>query len=262
MKKSIYILFILLAIALILVLSMAKMRSAKAQPQIYYQLRETKDSLIKIGMIGDSWASFALQYQFNNYMDSLLCSHNIKSKTYIKGAPGAKTKQIYLNIFSEDSTKSTKCILQQRLHYCIVSGGINDLHGQYGEAYYRYHLLLIIKTLLHYNIKPIILEIPYFYNQEQYKVYSFSRQTAYRILSLANSHRLQTDNLLRYRKEITQALKKEQLLDKIIYISTDSILKNNKSLYIDNMHINKEGYHLLGNRIVQQIIKDMDIFLP
>lgn len=260
MKKIIYILLILSIAGLITIFAAAKIRSSKVQPQTYYKLPPPQDSLIKIGMIGDSWASFALQYQFNNYVDSLLSNHNIQSRTYIKGYPGAKIKQIYMNMFSEDSTKSTKCILQQRLHYCIVSGGINDLHGQYGEEYYRYHLLLIIKTLLHYNIKPIILEIPYFYNQEQYKVYSFSRQTAYRILSLANSHRLQTDNLLRYREEITQALKNEHLLDKVIYISTDSILKNNKNLYIDNMHINKEGYDLLGDRIVQQIIKDMNIF--
>lgn len=262
MKKSIYILLTLTAAGMIVVFATAKMRSAKARTQTCYELNAPQDSLIRIGMIGDSWASFALQYQFDDYTDSLLYRCHIKSKTYIKGTPGAKSGEIYLNMFSDNPSHGTKFILQKRPHYCIVSSGINDLHGQYGEEYYKYHLLLIIKTLLHYNIKPVILEIPCFYQREQYKLYPFAKQTAYRVLSLINSCNIRTDNLPHYREAIVQALKKEQLFDKIIYLSTDAILKNQRDLYTDNMHISKEGYHLLGNKIVQEITRDMHKFLP
>lgn len=263
MKKSIFIWIILLVAVLIVGFTMAKIRSTKAQPQTYYKINTQNDgSSLQIGMIGDSWASIASQYNFNNYLDSLLYQNHIKSETHIKGNPGAKTKSIYLNLFSNDSTESFKYIIEKRLSYCIVTCGINDLYGQYGEEYYKHNLLLIIKALLHYNIKPIIIEIPYFFIQEQYKTYSFTRQSAYQILSLINSHNLQIDNFLCYREAIVTALKKEQLWDKIIYISTDSILKNNRNLYTDNMHINKRGYHLLGDIIVQQITSDIDNILP
>lgn len=263
-RKTIYIGIFLLATIFTAGILLAKMRSKKAQPQTYYSINDIPhdSATIRIGMIGDSWASIALQYGFNDYLDSLLHEQDIPSETLIKGIPGAKTKAIYLNLFSEKASESFKYIIQHRPQYCIVSAGINDLHGQYGEEYYKHNLLLIIKALLHYDIKPIILEIPYFYNLEQYKVYGFPRRSAYRMLSLIHSCNFRMDNLLHYRKSLVEALKKEQLEDRIIYISTDSILQNKKDLYTDNMHINKEGYHLLGVAIVQQITNDIDKKLP
>lgn len=258
MKNVIHIVGFLFIITIIFGGVMITQRLSKARLQTYYEIAEEKnDSILKIGIIGDSWASQALQYKFDEYIDSSLYCHNIKSKTYIKGEPGAKTKGIYLNMFSEDSLFSTKHIIQKHPQYCIILGGINDLHGQYGDQYYRHHLLLIIKTLLHYKIKPVIIEIPFFYNQEQYKLYSYTRQTGYRILSLLTSSDIYEPSILLYRKTIAKSISFNRLMDKVIYISTDSILKNSKNLYIDNMHINRQGYYQLGEIIIQQILNDI-----
>lgn len=258
MKYATYIAGVLSIITTILGGVMIARRLSKANPQTYYEIAEDKnDSVLKIAIIGDSWASQASQYKLDEYMDSLLYVHNIKSKTYIKGEPGAKSKTIYLNMFSEDSIFSTKYIIQKQPQYCIIFGGINDLHGQYGDEYYMHHLLLIINTLLHYNIKPIIIEIPFFYNQEQYKLYSYTKQTGYKILSLLTSSHIYENSILLYRNTIVKSLSSNKLTDKVIYISTDSILKDNKNLYADNMHINQKGYDQLGEIIIQQIINNI-----
>lgn len=258
MKYIIYTVGVLFIIITISGGVMITKRLSEAKPQTYYEITEEKnDSTIEIGIIGDSWASQALQYNLDEYIDSSLYSHHIKSKTYIKGEPGAKTKAIYLNMFSEDSLFSTKPIIKKRPQYCIVFGGINDLHGQYGDKYYMHHVLLIMQTLLYYKIKPVIIEIPFFYNQEQYKLYPYTRQIGYRILSLLTSSDIYESPLLLYRNAIEKSILSNKLTDKVIYLSTDSILKNNKNLYTDNMHINQQGYYQLGKIITQQIFNDI-----
>lgn len=258
MKYVIYIAGGLFIITTIFLGVMVSQRLSKANPQTYYEIAEEKnDSILRIAIIGDSWASQASQNKLDEYMDSLLYGHSIKSKTYIKGEPGAKTKTIYLNMFSKDSLFGTKHIIKKHPQYCIVFGGINDLHGQYGDKYYMHHLLLIINTLIHYNIKPVIIEIPFFYNQEQYKLYSYKRQVEYKILSLLTSSNIHENSILLYRNAIVKSMSSNKLTDKVIYILTDSIFKENKNLYSDNMHINRQGYDLLWKVIIQQILNDI-----
>lgn len=211
----------------------------------------SEDSIIRIGILGDSWAYNSVIFNFPYYIDSLLNNKQIKSYTsLIKGLPGAKSKDIYIwlkkNIL-DDPLKGYK--------YCILFCGLNDLHGQYGNNYYSQHTMYIIDYLLKHKVKPIIFEIPFTYHLNQYKTYPLWKRYAYTILSLITSKNVDLDNLYNYRYAIEKTIDKINN-DSIIYIKTDKYIDGTQNLYLDNIHINDRGYEYLGTIIFQTILKD------
>lgn len=210
------------------------------------------DSILRIGIIGDSWAVNFHKLNFGNYMDSLFIASGITSETFLLyGKNGIKTKDIYRNLIYNNHVKEK---LNSNMDYCIVFGGINDLHGQYGPEYYSKHIESMIIYLLNHKITPIIIEIPDTYYLEQYKLYPLWKRMSYRILSLYTNGSTNLDNINKYRAAIKHIIA-NHFEDKMIYIQTDTIFNLQKSLYIDNMHINQSGYILLGNLIKKEILR-------
>ena len=66
------------------------------------------DSTITIAVIGDSWAAYSMKYHFNKMIDNELLHYGIKASTLISGMPGAKTSQIYCNMFDDSTEVGTK----------------------------------------------------------------------------------------------------------------------------------------------------------
>lgn len=121
----------------------------------FYSVSVDNDTtLTTIGIIGDSWVA-------GGKLDSLLhiglLDKGFKNKILSSGHSGAKSKLIYQNLFDEKGNEhSSKFLIENRPDYCIVIAGVNDAASQIGGHFYSYHMSLIIKTLLHYKIKPII----------------------------------------------------------------------------------------------------------
>ena len=101
-----------------------------------------EDSIIKIIIIGDSWAENAKEYKMPQILDSILNINNIACNIIAKGQYGATSRDIYINL----------CTEIEKFNYlpdiAIVSCGINDSHGQYGSNFYAYHTSLILQKLL------------------------------------------------------------------------------------------------------------------
>lgn len=208
------------------------------------------DSILKIGIIGDSWAVNANRYLFGKYIDSLYNLENIKSNTfYIYGLNGSKSKDIYQNLIDNQLINQHK----MKFDYCIVFAGINDLHGQYGAEFYSYHIKQIINYLLNRHITPIIIEIPNFDILEQYKLYPLWKFTLYKLLSLYTSGNIHANNIQKYRSSFENIINNKNINNSIIYIKTDSIFMGKNDLFTDYMHINHFAYKELGNLIKKEI---------
>ncbi|MCQ2222854.1 MAG: SGNH/GDSL hydrolase family protein [Bacteroidaceae bacterium] len=244
-KNKIAVAFALLLLAAAAYIVISR-RTSKAEIQTYFVVPhpQRNDSLSMVAIIGDSWAFRAKDVIPGAFphLSFLIC-----------GQPGAKSRDIYLNLFSDKEPWGTKSIIARRPSYCIVFAGINDVHGQYGADYYSHHMLLIIEALLHYNITPVIIDIPHFYNDVQYTKYPLYKQFAYKVLQLIHGEALVEDQIQVYHNALKNELKKHNKEHSIILIEADNVLKNNLDLFDDNMHLNDKGYILLFTSILDNI---------
>jgi hypothetical protein len=135
-------------------------RFSYSENLIYYTIPPNKDSCLTIGLIGDSWVS-------NHRLDSLLhcelLEKGYESKIISSGHEGGNTKLVYQKIFREDGQEySSKFVIENQPDYCIVIAGTNDASTQMGGGFYAHHITQIVKTLLHYHIKPVLVSCPEF----------------------------------------------------------------------------------------------------
>ncbi|MBE6282256.1 MAG: SGNH/GDSL hydrolase family protein [Bacteroides sp.] len=257
MKLKYHFLHFVLFIIIILLMGIyhieKRISLATRNKTLYYQ-KIPKDTILSIGIIGDSWAYNSHTYNMELFIDSILTQNKIYSHIVTRGKKGAKSKDLYQ--FLTDSNNHQHNINNQ-FDYCIIYIGINDLHGQYGATYYIHHTSLIINHLLKRNIKPILIEIPYFYNESQYDKYPFWKIFCYRMLSLYTNRNFDLDNLNLYRRKMEIYMNDNFINNNIIYIKTDTILKHNPSFYTDDMHINELGYKALYTNILKEILIDI-----
>lgn len=223
-----------------------------AEVQDYYEIpKKTSDSL-KIGIIGDSWVG---RYHFDELIEQKLAERGIKAEILASSHPGATSKMIYENMFKEKSEAfSSRFIIEQQPKYCIVIAGVNDSSRHIGKEYYAEHLILITKALLHYQITPIIMEIPNFGiedNQRQKKTLSRYGNAISESLSGG-----QINNISEYRNELIKKLKENHLYDKVILFNPDKAeigYNENINLYWDSLHLNEQGYEKLSNSLAEKI---------
>jgi len=221
----------------------------------YYIPNRQHDSITRIAIIGDSWAYRAKQMGAEARIDSLFRQKGVRASTHISGQPGAKTSDIYQNLFSYQEPFGTRTLIEERPQYCIIFAGINDLHGQYGADYYAHHMQIILEFLIGHRITPIVIEIPAFDNESQYEKYNFTKRLCYRLLSFIKNFTFSLDNLEKYRNALECMIEEQDMLDKCIIIQTDSIFKGQIEYYDDSMHLNNKGYESLTNNIAFQLIK-------
>ena len=134
---------------------------------------------------------------------------------------------------------------------------MNDEVGQVGKRFYAHHMIMIIETLLHYKIKPIIVELPAVGIEEATNEMGFVKKIRNIIFAYFNNNG-EINNTKTYRKELNVELKNEGLLDKIIYIDFDKVCTdyaNHKELYRNTCHLSKKGNEKLSRIIVEEIRK-------
>jgi lysophospholipase L1-like esterase len=224
----------------------------------YFAASKNKSNFLTIGIIGDSWVS---NNNLDNYLHELLLKKGLNNKIISSGNSSAKSKLIYQNIY-KDSTEafSSKSIINANPDYCIVVAGVNDAAGQLGAKFYAHHMHLIIKTLLHYNITPIVVELPEIGIIEYTNNTNLIYRLRYKLSAIFNNNG-EIDNIKTYRKSLKDLLLRNKLLDKIIFVDYDKICpdyKNCKSLYKkDGLHLNTIGNKVLSETIVEKLIEEV-----
>jgi hypothetical protein len=119
---------------------------------------------------------------------------------------------------------------------------------------------LIIKTLLHYKIKPIIVSCPEFGINEsinQMNVLSKRRN----IISAYFNNNGEIDNIKTYRKILAEELYSENLIDSVILIEFGNVCSDyNKcpELYINPSHLSKKGNKILCQVITNKLIAEIN----
>lgn len=259
MKKKIKIISIGVITIIILTFSwylIDRFSYSKVLP--YYSVTADNDTTLTIGIIGDSWVA-------GGKLDSLL--HNglllkgFNNKILSSGHPGAKSKLIYQNLFEEKGNgHSSKFIIENRPDYCIVIAGVNDAASQIGGHFYSYHMSLIIKTLLHYKIKPIIVSCPEFGIRESIDDMNVLSKNKNLISAYFNNNG-EIDNIKTYRKILAEELDSENLRDSVILIDFDNVCSDyNKcpELYANSSHLSKKGNEILSQIIIYELIRKIN----
>jgi hypothetical protein len=225
-------------------------RFSYANEQIYYQVNEiNQDTTLTVGIIGDSWVAGK---KLDSLLHQELLKNGLNNKIVSSGHPGAKSKLIYQNLFENNEDEhSSKFIIEDKPDYCIVIAGVNDAGSQIGKKYYAFHMIQIINTLLHYEIKPIIVSLPEFDVEKTIDDMNILSKTR-NIISAKINNAGKIDNISTYRNFLTSELSKNNLTDSIILIDFDKVCpdySNCKDYYANPSHLSK-----LGNKKLCKII--------
>ena len=260
MKKKIY--YILLVFVLFLgagALYIYKKRSY-AERREYYPVQDNskKDSVLKIGIIGDSWVG---RTDLDKKMQKFFSEKGIEAEFIALSHPGALSKEIYEDMFKEKNEEfSSKFVIESKPDYCIVIAGVNDVARHIGKKYYADHMILIINTLLHYKIKPIVVEVPNFGVEDVQKYKNVFSRCTNAVSEAIDGDEVNDNNVSAYRETLNEELKKNDLLDKIILFDSDKInkdYKNNKILFSDPLHLNERGYEVFIKALSEDIIEEI-----
>jgi hypothetical protein len=223
----------------------------------FYSETVDNDTTLTIGIIGDSWVAGG---KLDSILNNELLERGFKNKILSSGHPGAKSKLIYQNLFEENGNEhSSKIIVENRPDYCIVIAGVNDAGSQIGGHFYSYHMIQIIKTLLHYKVKPIIVSCPEFGIKESIgnmNVLSKNRN----VISAYFNNNGEIDNIKTYRKILAEDLVSENLKDSVILIDFDNVCPEyNKCLeyYANPSHLSVKGNEKFVQVIIDELIKEL-----
>lgn len=223
-----------------------------------YIIKQPKDNILRIGMIGDSWAYLHHSKQMDFFLRKHLARRLKKPVSVIsKGRNGEITREIYKYMFS-DGIDGTRSIIENGLDYCIISAGINDACKNLGVKQYTYHYRLIINFLLSNNICPIVIEIP------NANVWDSQFNKPIKEVAVDYIRSIMTNSPMydceKYRNELRYKLVEDGLMKSIIYIPLSewngTELKISKELSLtDQIHLNQKGYEKLDSSIINAIIK-------
>ncbi|MGI4020892.1 MAG: SGNH/GDSL hydrolase family protein [Janthinobacterium lividum] len=256
MKKARLVGLVLIIIFIFITAGYLVNRFSYAKELPFYSVNVKKDSVLTIGIIGDSWVAGK---KLDSVIHYTLLANKINNKVFSSGQGGAKSKIIYQNLFKKKTDlNSSKNVIENRPDYCIVIAGVNDALGQVGKEFYTHHLIMIIKTLLHYNIKPIVVELPeigIIEATDQMGFFKKGRNIIYAYFTDAG----ELDNIYTYRNELKKMLLEQHLNNSIIYIDFNRVCTNYKEcleLYVNPSHLSRRGNIKLGKIIANDIIKN------
>lgn len=218
----------------------------------YYVIPEDIDTTLTIGIIGDSWVDGR---KLDTILYDALLEYGIKSKVISSGCPGAKSKLIYQKLSKENDEYSSQFIIEKSPDYCIVIGGVNDAGSQIGSHYYSYHMIQIIKTLLHYDIKPVVVSLPEFDVEDVIDNMNVLSRTRNIISAQLNNDGI-IDNINIYRQVFNEALEQEIFKDSILIIDFDKVCPDYSQcpeLYANSSHLSKMGNEKLVDAIAEEL---------
>ena len=260
MKKKIYYILLIFVLFLGAGVFYIYKKKSYAERREYYPVQDSsrKDSILKIGIIGDSWVK---RTDLDKKMQKFFSEKGIEAGFIALSHPGGTSKEIYEDMFKEKNEEfSSKFVIESKPDYCIIIAGVNDVARHIGKKYYADHMVLIINTLLHYKIKPVVVEVPNFgvEDVQEYKNV-FSRCTN-AVSEAIDGGEVNDNNVSAYRETLNEELKKNDLLDKIILFDSDKInkdYKNNKNLFTDPLHLNEQGYEVFIKALSEDIIEEI-----
>ena len=227
------------------------------------------DDTLRVAVIGDSWA----EWHMTLGCDSLFEQYGRKItrkpiKCMNRGTGGAKSKEVYYYMFRSHTKESelawtldkcTQPLLEKHPDYCVVMVGINDTWKKRPVSYYSGNYRLIIRLLLHNNIRPVVMEIPDFEMGEWLDKYKKRQRFIYGIYSHFTG--VVEDDITPFRDGLRKMLTDTGLGDSVLFIPYDHWIPKNhhytEEIYQeDHVHINYQGYHILDSCIVSEIVAD------
>ena len=227
---------------------------AYAGEENYFSSNTKPENGLQIGIIGDSWV---VRQNLDSLLRKKLLDKGLHSEIYSSGNPGAKTRKIYENLFKDGNEEfSSRKVIEKKPDYCIVIAGVNDAATCMGTEFYTHHMVMVIKTLLHYNIQPVVVSLPEFGVEENFKnkniVSSLSNRSAELILNDGDQFKIPD-----YRNALLKELKRDQLDKKVIILNFDEVSSDydkDRNLYADPLHLNKQGYQKFSEFLAKGIV--------
>ena len=260
MKKKIYYILLIFVLFLGAGVFYIYKKKSYAERREYYPVQDSsrKDSILKIGIIGDSWVK---RTDLDKKMQKFFSEKGIEAGFIALSHPGGTSKEIYEDMFKEKNEEfSSKFVIESKPDYCIIIAGVNDVARHIGKKYYADHMILIINTLLHYKIKPIVVEVPNFGVEDVQKYKNVFSRCTNAVSEAIDGGEVNDNNVSAYRETLNEELKKNDLLDKIIFFDSDKInkdYKNNKNLFSDPLHLNEQGYEVFVKELSEDIIEEI-----
>lgn len=252
MKKKIFIIIVLLAGVFCFIYFWNKY--SYADQKSYFPSKTKPGYGLQVGIIGDSWV---VRQKLDSLLKRKLLDKGIRASIFSSGNPGAKTKRIYENLFKDESEEfSSKAIIEKKPDYCIVIAGVNDAATHVGPEFYTRHMTMIINTLLHYGIRPVIVTLPEFGLEDNFKSKNFvsalSNRGADFLLNKGEPFTIKD-----YRNSLLAELKHTKLNSKVALLNFDEVSRDydhDKNLYSDPLHLNKKGYQRFSEFLAADII--------
>ena len=260
MKKKIYYILLIFVLFLGAGVFYIYKKKSYAERREYYPVQDSsrKDSILKIGIIGDSWVK---RTDLDKKMQKFFSEKGIEAGFIALSHPGGTSKENYEDMFKEKNEEfSSKFVIESKPDYCIIIAGVNDVARHIGKKYYADHMILIINTLLHYKIKPIVVEVPNFGVEDVQKYKNVFSRCTNAVSEAIDGGEVNDNNVSAYRETLNEELKKNDLLDKIILFDSDKInkdYKNNKNLFTDPLHLNEQGYEVFIKALSEDIIEEI-----
>lgn len=225
----------------------------------FFPVEKEKQEILTIGLIGDSWVTHK---KLDGILNEYLKEKGIINKVISSGHSGAKSKMVYHNLFKNKASQySSKFIIESRPDFCIVIAGVNDAVGQMGSRFYAHHMKNIIKTLLHYDIRPIVVSLPKVGISETNNGMNFIKKFR-NIISACINNRAKVDNIESYRNRFNEMLFKENLKTKIILVNYDKACEEfsvNSDLYYNPIHLSLKGNEKLVKLIADTLLKELKL---
>lgn len=225
-----------------------------ADQEKYFTSDTKPENGLQIGIIGDSWV---VRQNLDSLLEAKLMEQGIHAEVYASGNPGAKTKRIYENLFKNRKEEfSSKEVIEKKPDYCIIIAGVNDAATHVGPDFYTHHMVMMISTLLHYGIKPVVIPLPEFGLKEDSErkniLSSLSNKGAELVLNNGKEFEIKD-----YRNALLKALKQNGLENRIVLLNFDEVssdFNKDRGLYADPLHLNEQGYQKFSDFLAESIV--------
>lgn len=269
LKKSILWGVIFVAIILSVIIYIAPVYRFYYVPEelpLYTISKTHHDDTLRIALIGDSWADYhTLLSGDTMIINAAKKIYDKPIKATTRGKKGALSKEVYYFMYKDKTVehsyepdRCTQPLIEDHPDYCVIFAGINDVTYLRPTKYYAENMRLIIRLLLHNNIRPVVMEIPIVNFSEPMQRKIFRERWFYKIRSLfMGTYNNKGED---YHDALKQMLKNTKLQDSVMYISAKQWNPAgclDTSIFLeDRLHLNLNGYHKLDSCIITEIIKD------
>ena len=141
-----------------------------------------------------------------------------------------------------------------------IIAGVNDAASQIGSNYYAHHMILMVKTLLHYEITPVIVSLPEFGIEESIDDMNILSKTR-NIISAKINNNGELDNISTYRAVLENELISEKLVESVVLIDFDNVCPDYHKcpdLYANSSHLSKKGNETLCQIITNELLRNIN----